>query len=684
VSTKAGELQDQRDALVRVLHEQTAGNPFFLCELVAHMVEMGTIVGSAGAEQLAVPERLRQLICNRVARLSSAARQALNVAAVAGTEFSFALLEHVLGEDPALLPALEEAVARRLVTETEDGSYAFVHALVRETIYGALGSVRRIRLHRRAGEALESFATPEAHAEALAHHFVQAAADGQGAKAGAYALAAGRGAVARLGYEEAAAYYERGLNALPAAAPESDAQCCELLLALGDARWGTGEIDAARDAFLRAADLAEQLGDASRLARAALGFGGQLFFELGAAKTQPMLVDLLQRALVGLADEEGPLRAQVMGRLAAALAYRGAGSRRPELSRQALEMGRRVGDKRALACVLAMSHWAMRGPDNLPECIALATELADTAEEVGDARLQVQARAWLLEHRLELGDIDAVRDQFADLQRLQMPLDRYSGWLVTSVAAKHAHLEGRVDQFETLARDSLDRGFQSRQQSAAEVFGGHMIALRREQGRLDEIVEVVEGFAAQFPDIAVWRCTAAWVHAELGRSEQARRELEALARADFADLPRDGLWLPSIVLLCEVVAYLDDAPRAALLYDLLLPYADRCVVVFGVFCQGSASRPLGSLATTMGRFDEASRHFENALETNARIGSALWTAHVKHEYAGMLVRRGDSRYAGRVFELIEETLVAADGLGLSALAERARALELKALACACP
>ena len=78
------------------------------------------------------------------------------------------------------------------------------------------------------------------------------------------------------------------------------------------------------------------------------------------------------------------------------------------------------------------------------------------------------------------------------------------------------------------------------------------------------------------------------------------RELEALARAGFADLPRDGLVASEHRFAREVVAYLDDAPRAELLYDLLLPYADRCVVVFGVFCQGSASRPLGSLATTMG------------------------------------------------------------------------------------
>ena len=204
----SGHTPDERDALVGCCRAD-AGNPFFLCELVAHMVEMGTIVGSAGADQLAVPERLRQLICNRVARLSSAAGQALNVAAVAGTEFSFALLEHVLGEDPALLPALEEAVARRLVTETEDGNYAFVHALVRETIYEALGSVRRIRLHRRVGEALESFAsrrrTPRRSRIISRRRQPMVRAPSRRLRAGG-----GQGAVARLGYEEGAATTNAG------------------------------------------------------------------------------------------------------------------------------------------------------------------------------------------------------------------------------------------------------------------------------------------------------------------------------------------------------------------------------------------------------------------------------------------------------------------------------------------
>jgi hypothetical protein len=71
----------------------------------------------------------------------------------------------------------------------------------------------------------------------------------------------------------------------------------------------------------------------------------------------------------------------------------------------------------------------------------------------------------------------------------------------------------------------------------------------------------------------------ALLHGEADRLEEARSEFEQLAVADFTDLPRDLVWLISIAILSEVCAYLRDDARLAMLYDLLLPYAGRTVVV---------------------------------------------------------------------------------------------------------
>ena len=486
---------DERPELVRVLGAQTAGNPFFIRELLAHAIESGERL-SAGvtAAQLETPAGLRHVIGQRVGRLSAATGSALRVAAVAAVAaatFSFVLLERVLGKRAGVLDALDEAVAARLLTEAEHGDYVFAHALVRQTIYEQLGSARRMRLHRQLGEAIEALGDTQAHVEALAHHFAQAAADGQGVKAADYALAAGRRATNRLGYEQAAAHYERGLRALTLTGQPQEQRRCELLLALGQARWDAGELEKARQACRQAADLAEQLGDATALARAALGFCGPYRFEMSAAVIRPA-AGLLQRALAALHDEDSALRAQLTGRLAAALAYTGV-ERKPVLARQALEMARRVADRATLADVLASTHRTTHGPDTLHKSMAIAEELGRVADEVGDCGLRALAHRWSLDHLLELGDTDAVEREFDALQRLaETRRERYFKWLLAVLRANHAYLEGRLEDCEKLAHDAFTHRFEGHDETAVQIFWLQMIWVRCEQGRLELVQAVVE------------------------------------------------------------------------------------------------------------------------------------------------------------------------------------------------
>jgi hypothetical protein len=79
----------------------------------------------------------------------------------------------------------------------------------------------------------------------------------------------------------------QGLDALALTGQPQYEGCCELLLKLGEARWNTGRLDSARQAYEQAAQLAEQLGDATSLARAALGFCGPHRVEVDGALTRP-------------------------------------------------------------------------------------------------------------------------------------------------------------------------------------------------------------------------------------------------------------------------------------------------------------------------------------------------------------------------------------------------------------
>ncbi|MCA1677464.1 MAG: hypothetical protein LC777_00185, partial [Actinobacteria bacterium] len=253
-------------------------------------------------------------------------------------------------------------------------TYVFAHALVRQTSYEQLGAVRRMRLHRQLGEALEASGDADGHVEALAHHFAQAAAAGQAVKAADYALVAGASATARLHTKTRRRTFSAGWTCSSRYRNLMGGANVDLLLGLDQARWSTGESDKTRDAFKQAADIADLIADVAAAAEAALGFSGPPLFEIRATSTRPSDV-LLQRALAMLDEHDSALRARLMGRLAAARLH-AAGQHDPGvLAYNALAMARRAKDEHALADVLAACSFVMSGPNDPDQQLQIAREL---------------------------------------------------------------------------------------------------------------------------------------------------------------------------------------------------------------------------------------------------------------------------------------------------------------------
>ena len=233
-----------------------------------------------------------------------------------------------------------------------------------------------------------------------------------------------------------------------------------------------------------------------------------------------------------------------------------------------------------------------------------------------------------------------------------------------------ALLDGRFVEAERLAQQALEFGQQAQVENLDGVFGIQMFLLRREQGHLAELAPAVRYFVRQHTATA-WRPGLALIYSELGLVQEARTEFEHLAQHDFTDLPRDGLWVTCITYLAEVCTFLQDTAHAATLYRLLHPYAGRNVIVGGsVACYGAASRYLGMLAAIMARWDEAEQHFQEALAMNTRTGARPWLAHTQHDYAAMLLARGQPEDQTQAMTLLEEALATARELGMRALEAR--------------
>jgi tetratricopeptide (TPR) repeat protein len=353
------------------------------------------------------------------------------------------------------------------------------------------------------------------------------------------------------------------------------------------------------------------------------------------------------------------------------------------LSQDAVTMARRVGDPPTLGYVLERRRYVLMGPDGLEERLAAVDELLRLAEQTGNNELRLQGHIWRVPELLQLGDLKAIEHEFEAANQVVEQLRKVPQyrWFEAVFRAMRAALEGRFEEAEPLAQQALAIGQGVQDETALQVFGTQLFVLRWQQGRLQDLEAVFKGFVERYPAIRAFRCALAFLYSELGQREQAQTEFELIAASDFADLPRDGAWLIGIMLLSQACAFLGDAPRAATLHELLLPFAKRTIVAAELAaCVGSASRYLGTLASTMRRWDDAARHFQDALEMNGRLGARPLVAHTQHDYANMLLSRGISGDRECALELLQLALNAAQEMGMTKVIDDCLALKVRAQA----
>ena len=378
-------------ALARAIYEETEGNPFFVREVLRHLAETGGFERRQGAwttrlpaDQLAIPEGVRDVVGRRLSRLSDDTNQTLRIAAVVGAEFELGVVGAAadLGEE-ALLAAVEGAAAARLVTEVSATRFRFAHALVRATLYESLTSARQVTLHRKVAEAIETIhqGALDDHVSALAYHWAKASAPvTDPTKAVDYARRAGDRALAQLAHDEAAAYYRSALDLLDAAAgPGDGVGRLELLVLLGEAQARAGD-PGARETLLEAARMARDRGDADALARAVLANTRGGLSVGGRLGVDAERVETLEAALSTLPTGDSPNRARLLAALGQEMLFAGDRERRVRLSQEATDMARRLGDPATLAHVLLERFFTILAPSTLYERLNDSAELLALAE----------------------------------------------------------------------------------------------------------------------------------------------------------------------------------------------------------------------------------------------------------------------------------------------------------------
>jgi len=663
------------DWLSRSLYKQTEGNPLFLREIVRFLEHQGLFSGAGSAPLAAlpptirIPEGVKEVIGRRLNLLSAQCNDVLAVCAVIGRDFSHDLLSNTAKQDEqALNEALDDALGAHIIHETADHQYQFAHNLIRMTLYDELRPARRRQLHQAVANTLESSSRGDIGTvlPELARHFLAA---GNADKAIEYARSAGERAEALLAFEDAVEFFQTALEATEQRPQPDNAARCRLLFLLGDALRKASDFPRAFSTLRDAADLAAALGLSEISARAAIAYELVAWRNASSPELLPRI--LLKPALRQVADSDPALAAQVTAALSRAWWYEGAAAEAVQQGERAIAMARQLGDPDVLAACLYCLFDVFGRPEG-EDLLAFASETMTAARQAGNLELMNIASAFRFVALMERGEIDSAEVELETLAqlnaRLRQPTYTSASMLKRIVLflmrGELAETERLITQAIAMAKaDAL------REQLSVQIF-----ALRREQARLGEVKPVLSTFLRENTVASIWQPGLALLYIELEQREDARRAFEQMAAGGFSAIPRDGRWLVCIIYLCEVCAELDDAARAAELYDLLRPYSGRNIFAGHLIYYGSADRHLGMLCLSMRHWPEAERHFRTAVATNRRLGAVLPLAHTQYEYAAMLLKRDASGDRELAEALLRESLETARRLGLARLEKKAEAL----------
>jgi class 3 adenylate cyclase/predicted ATPase len=266
-------------ALRRVIIDKTEGNPFFMEETVAALLDEGALVRNGTIkltrplEELKIPPTVQAILAARMDRLPGDEKELLQTLAVIGKEFPLGLIRAVTGKlADELEPMLRNLQLAEFIYEQPtlpDVEYVFKHALTQEVAYNSLLGERRRALHQRIGETIERLHADriEDHISELAHHYDRGS---NAAKAVEYLHRSGERAAQRSAYGQGVDQLEaalRHLAALPASATRDQEELAirTVLSPLLWARYGNTSHEGTAN-ISRARELCERVGDTPAVA----------------------------------------------------------------------------------------------------------------------------------------------------------------------------------------------------------------------------------------------------------------------------------------------------------------------------------------------------------------------------------------------------------------------------------
>jgi DNA-binding CsgD family transcriptional regulator/tetratricopeptide (TPR) repeat protein len=486
-ATGVAELAAGNTIDARELYRLTAGNPYFVVEVLA-------------SDGVRLPISVRDAVRARVGRLSDRARRALSCAAVIGARSEPWLVAAVAGED---VLGIDECLAAGLLVKR--AGITFRHELTRVTVLDDLPVIQGIGIHRRALEALLRVGT--ADAARLAYH-AEGAADAAAVRV--HAVAAGDAAIAARSNHEGAAQYARVIRFLDGLSQRDRAT---LLERAAEAFFTVNQLDDATAARKEAAQIREELGD-ERGAGDNFRHLAYLTWVRGDGTTAWELAERAASTLEPLGPSRELAMAWSMLGALAMIAHRYEESR--AWSHRALELGRALGDAEAIAHALNNIGIASDQGDWREDALPKLLESRTIAEVAGLPWHVHRALYNLAGLCVEQRDLAAAEAYYSELIEYSSAAQVERCSIEVQLATIRFEL-GRWDEAKRLATTSMGSArLESVDHALALVILGRLRALRGEPGA-DDLFDEAERMSRGVHDlerremIAVGRAEAAWL-----------------------------------------------------------------------------------------------------------------------------------------------------------------------------
>lgn len=643
--TAQHELGEGGARLARALWDETEGNPFFVTEVVRHLIEVGGIFQddagrwtSRPVKDLGLPEGVREVVGRRLSRLSEHGNDVLAAASVLGRSAHVDVLPALARcSRDEVLAALDEAVAASLVEPDESGRvYEFTHALVRETLYEELSLPAKQRLHLLAAEQLGSTAGAGASAATVASHYRLAGVAAEPRRVADAMIAAAEESYGVTAYEEAVDHWLTAAEILDRSDGDQGLRA-RVLERAGDVSFvagldhqaGVAALDEALALHRGAGRTRDQARLRSKLGRTYV----RSVFDMDTARALEHF-----RAARELSGDDRQLRAYALVGLASTRLWRGEWEEGRVAAEEALELADQLGERLLYANAAAFLAWHVSQWGRMDEAYALMEESWAIGVELDSPYVRFQA-AWMGEALAfnAFAAADATRwiSRVTDEPWLvNAPLQ--SAIARAQLTWTHV-LRGELDTVRENAQDPMVGGqgltgivhlVDGDVPSAVEAW----MTLSRERGG------PTQNYWDYFPPHA-WSGQA---EVRLGDARDGRRHLEAILDPPVGrPSPLTDLQSRPVLALAHLA--LGDAARAQAEIDTCRGHLVACRGAPGLSILTAMAA--GSVAASTGDSLRANGEYRGALQTAGDMGNRWYEGWILHEWGRGLSRLDDAEGA---------------------------------------